>query len=401
MHILQYRLFTSNLSEDHTAVSGFSGNTSRATHKGDFNCMVRAQNGRLIHLVAPSAALVIPDSHKNLYSVRRAQLAGHTVILGAQAGLLPFGDPELFVPFLEDKSTGLWLLPLLAPPQAHNGVYPIYNAEPSQGHTQRHDCKESDQGIVHDSTGLQFSSVSDNGSPMTPSRASISATFNQDRTEVLNDHHRLRNISIKRARSLNIKGIPQPPSKMPKVKCPVCIVFKATRHKRPSAAIADTRSASRPWQDLYSDLSGKMCIPSISRYRNFVVFVCARSGAKYCEYIARKNQFIDAYRRFLTTTGIKPQYTRTIRIDQGGEYINHPMPTPLNEHLTNHVVCAKDEHYSVGAAETAVNNQRHSARAMMLHGNVPKRFWHFTIAHATYIHNVTSPSCPDKSKTIF
>jgi hypothetical protein len=36
MHILQYRLFTSNLSEDHTAVSGFSGNTSRATHRGDF-----------------------------------------------------------------------------------------------------------------------------------------------------------------------------------------------------------------------------------------------------------------------------------------------------------------------------------------------------------------------------
>jgi len=60
-------LFTSNLSEDHTAVSGFSGNTSRATHRGDFNCVVRAQNGRLIHLVDPSAALVIPDSHYKPY----------------------------------------------------------------------------------------------------------------------------------------------------------------------------------------------------------------------------------------------------------------------------------------------------------------------------------------------
>jgi len=35
MPILQYRLFTSKLSEDHTAASGFSGNTSRATHRGD------------------------------------------------------------------------------------------------------------------------------------------------------------------------------------------------------------------------------------------------------------------------------------------------------------------------------------------------------------------------------
>jgi len=53
MHILQYRLFTSNLFEDHTAVSGFSDNTSQATHRGEFNCVVRAQNGRLFHLVDP------------------------------------------------------------------------------------------------------------------------------------------------------------------------------------------------------------------------------------------------------------------------------------------------------------------------------------------------------------
>ena len=85
-----------NLSEHHTTVSGFRGNTIRATHRGDFNCVVRAQSGRLIHLVDPSAALVIPDSHRNLYSVRHAQHSGRTVILGAQAKLLPYGDPDLF-----------------------------------------------------------------------------------------------------------------------------------------------------------------------------------------------------------------------------------------------------------------------------------------------------------------
>jgi len=72
------------------------------------------------------------------------------------------------------------------------------------------------------------------------------------------------------------------------------------------------------------------------------------SGAKHCEFIALKNHFIDAYRRFLATTGINPQYIRTLRIHQGEKYINHLMLALLNEHLTNHVVCAKDEHYSVG-----------------------------------------------------
>jgi len=48
--------------------------------------------------------------------------------------------------------------------------------------------------------------------------------------------------------------------------------------------------------------------------------------------------------------------THPLRTDQGGEFINHPMQALLTEHLTNHVVCAKDEHYSVGATETAVQH---------------------------------------------
>ena len=332
------------------AVSGFSGNTSRATHRGDFNWVVRAKNGRLIHPVDPSAPLVIPDSHKNLYSVRHAQLVGSTVILWAQAGLLPYGDPELFFPFLEDKSIGLWLLPLLPPPQTHNGVYPIY-AQQSAGHAQQHDYKDSEQGIVHGSTGLPFSVVSDNGSSTTPLRASTSDTFEQNRTDLLNNHHRLLHVSINRARSLDIDGIRQPPLKLPKIKCPICISSRATRHKRPSASTADTRSATGAWQVIYSDLWGKMQISSISRYQYFAVFACAWSVAKHCEFIPRNNHFVDAYRRFLATTGIKPQYIRTLQTDQGDQYINHPMQALLEEHWTNQVVCAKDEHYSVGTAQ--------------------------------------------------
>jgi hypothetical protein len=51
----------------------------------------------------------------------------------------------------------------------------------------------------------------------TTTRESTPATFTQDR---------LGHVSVERARSLNIDGIPQPPTKMPKVKCPVCIASK-------------------------------------------------------------------------------------------------------------------------------------------------------------------------------
>jgi len=106
---------------------------------------------------------------------------------------------------------------------------------------QRHDYKDSDQGIVHGSKGLPFSMISDNGPPMTPLRASASATFDQDRTDVLNNHHHLGHISIKQAKLLNLDRIQQPLLEMPKIKCPVCIASKATRQKRPSASTADTR----------------------------------------------------------------------------------------------------------------------------------------------------------------
>jgi len=82
-----------------------------------------------------------------------------------------------------------------------------------------------------------------------------------------------------------------------------------------------------------------------------------------------------------TPTGMNTKIRNKARTDQKGEYINHPKQALLEEHLTNHVVCAKDEHYSAGTAKTAAYNLRHSARAMMLHGNVPKRFWYFAIAH--------------------
>jgi len=39
-------------------------------------------------------------------------------------------------------------------------------------------------------------------------------------------NHVIGHVSIERIRWLNIDGIPQPPTKMPKVKCPVCIASK-------------------------------------------------------------------------------------------------------------------------------------------------------------------------------
>jgi len=38
---------------------------------------------------------------------------------------------------------------------------------------------------------------------------------------------------------------------------------------------------------------------------------------------------------------------------------------------------------------------------MLLHANIPRRFWFYAISHATYLDNMTSSSRMDRSKTIY
>ena len=85
----------------------------------------------------------------------------------------------------------------------------------------------------------------------------------------------------------------------------------------------------------------------------------------------------------------------------GGEFLSKELSALLEANGTNHVVCARDEHHAVGAAENAIHVLRSSAKAMMLGANVPKRFWPFAISHAAYLNNIVSKSRADSNKTIF
>jgi hypothetical protein len=38
---------------------------------------------------------------------------------------------------------------------------------------------------------------------------------------------------------------------------------------------------------------------------------------------------------------------------------------------------------------------------MLLHANIPKKYWCYAISHATYLNNMTTSSRADRSKTIY
>jgi hypothetical protein len=315
------------------------------------NANVRTENGQLLPLSDTSSALVVPDAKRPLSSVRHAQLAGHEIVLGNRPGLLLQENPRYFVPFINCPDTGLWLIRLLPPPTLHNRIYPIHLATNS---------------IAQD-TRLQ-------------------------------DHERLGHISFKRMRQLEIDGITPPTSKRLKpITCPVCITAKARRANRPAPSTPADRP-TEPWQDVYTDLSGKVRTASVTGAKYFAVFVDSYSGSKHIESMNSKNHFIFGYKRFVSYLGRHP---KTLSSDQGTEILNKELTAYLEANHTNHIVCSKDEHASIGAAENSIGVLRTSAKAMMLAGNIPKRYWQFVVSHASYLNNIVAPSRCDHTKTIF
>jgi hypothetical protein len=313
-HILQSRTLLTNAQEAHVAVSSFAGDTSRSTYSGDLQCTVRTEDGQPFPLSDTSSALVVPDAKRPLWSVRHAQLAGHEIVLGAKPGLLLQGNPRYFVPFINCPETGLWLIRLLPPPTLHNRIYPIHLATNS-------DIPTSSRVPTSPDTRLQ-------------------------------DHERLEHISFKRMLQLDIDGTSPPTSKCLKpITCPVCITAKARRANRPAPSTAADRP-TEPWQDVYTDLSGKVRKASVTGVKYFAVFVDSYSGSKHVEFLTSKNHFIFGYRRFICYLERHP---KTLSSDQSTEILNKELTAFLQAHHTNHIVCSKDEHASIGVAEKDSN----------------------------------------------
>ena len=116
-----------------------------------------------------------------------------------------------------------------------------------------------------------------------------------------------------------------------------------------------------------------------------MVFIDNFTGAKHVDFLNSKNHFIHAYNRLVAYLGRHP---KILCSDQGTEIKNAKMTKLLEENHTNHIVCAKDEHYGIGVAENAVGVLRSTAKDMLLQANVPKKIWPFAISHACYLSNI-------------
>jgi hypothetical protein len=99
--------------------------------------------------------------------------------------------------------------------------------------------------------------------------------------QYLTDHHRLGHVQQQRFKDINVDGIKKLGKRqLPYTSCPTCIASKSRKPNRPPATTPTDRAVDGPWQDVYSDMSGKFRIKSITGAKYFCVFVCRWSGAK-------------------------------------------------------------------------------------------------------------------------
>ena len=172
-------------------------------------------------------------------------------------------------------------------------------------------------------------------------------------TDLLDTHRQLGHPSFKRMRDLKLASDePTKPAKKRRTShappsCPTCVTAKMRRSASPASSSPDTR-ATGPWETVYIDLSGKVRARCFSNVSYFVVFICDYSGTKYLDFLKQKSDFFLAYKRFITHTQHHP---RKIHTDRGGEFRSLEFSTYLEENHTNHVMCAPDEHFSIGCAE--------------------------------------------------
>ena len=142
-------------------------------------------------------------------------------------------DCEHFIPFVNDPETNLWILPLYPSTQKDNGLYPM---------------------------------PSDAVATAPTSTAEIPDELHQLREEwMLMQHHRLGHPSQDRQTALEIEGLAK--AKVPKLVCPTCLASKARKSNRPPASSKEERSTI-PWEDIHSDLSGKISTQSARGYKH-------------------------------------------------------------------------------------------------------------------------------------
>lgn len=138
---------------------------------------------------------------------------------------------------------------------------------------------------------------------------------------------------------------------------------------------------------IHSDVCGPMSVPSFSGCRYFVSFVDEHTGYIDIVPLIRKSDVLAQFKIFHAWLERKLDcILRTVQSDNGGEYIG--IRDYLEEKGIEHRMSLPSSPNLNGMVERANRTIMESARSMLEHASLPRKFWAEAVVHAARIRNM-------------
>ena len=129
-----------------------------------------------------------------------------------------------------------------------------------------------------------------------------------------------------------------------------------------------------PWEEVFTDSSGKFRRQSKQGNNYFTVFVCAKTGDKIAIPHVKRKHFPLVYFEFSKRIGRHP---KVMYSDLASEINSSLFERYLLVKGVNHVNVPRGEHHSIGVAEKAIQDLSNMMRCMLADSNVPGIYWDF------------------------
>ncbi len=167
--------------------------------------------------------------------------------------------------------------------------------------------------------------------------------------------------------------------------CEGCIVGKM---QRKPFKMVDHKQSSRKLELVHSDVCGPIQIDSIGGNKYFVTFIDDYSHCVSVYFIKHKSEVPKKFQEFESiVTNETGQKIVKLRTDNGTEYLSTEFQEYLKSRGIQHELTVAYTPQQNGIAERINRTLMESARSMMYHAHLPKKFWAEAIATATYLKN--------------
>jgi len=167
--------------------------------------------------------------------------------------------------------------------------------------------------------------------------------------------------------------------------CESCQLGKHIRSSFPSSV---AQRSSSPFALVHSDIWGPSRIKSNLGFQYFVTFVDDYSRCTWVFLMKNHSELFSIFQIFYNE--IKNQFGISIQIlrsDNGREYLSHSFKNFMASHGILHQTSCAYTPQQNGVAERKNTHVVETTRTILLHGDVPQRFWGDVVLSACYLIN--------------